>query len=223
MAVTIPTAMQTALDRCRITMTRDQHGNWRTEDAVIAQYWLGKKQSVFVDRSQDKVFNLAMAAHREHDAEMTKRSGFSTDPVKVVTVTGSVTEAVKKLDKTPAKPQPIPPPAALAHKARVTIEADEADIEFDDVELDNTGQRERNRMNRKEPKRTRKVSMFQSAAEVLVKNPNIGREALAVQAKVAATTAKQCQIAWRDYLAALDKAGCLTAAGKRLIPTGKIK
>jgi hypothetical protein len=87
-------------------------------------------------------------------------------------------------------------------------------LEFDDVELDNTGKRERSR--REPPKRTNKVSMYQSAAEVLVKNPSINDEALAVKAVLALASVKTCRVAWRDILAVLDAAGCLNARGQRL-------
>jgi|SRR5215467_6608534 len=88
-------------------------------------------------------------------------------------------------------------------------------LEFDDVELDDTGKREKSR--REPPKRTRAVSMYRSAADSLIRNPSITDEALAAKAVLSLSSAKTCKVAWRDILAVLDKANCLTAKGKRLL------
>ena len=105
-------------------------------------------------------------------------------------------------------------------RARVLIDdtpVDDAEVlEFDDVELDDTGKRE-GAKRREPPKRTNKVSMYQSAAEVLIKNPSINDESLAHRAVLALASVKTCRVAWRDILAVLDKANCLSARGKRLL------
>jgi len=207
------------------------------------------RSGVYTDRKLDVAVQAAVSARKSHDDEMTKRSGFSTAPVeiggkkpgdKVITVASprkrptrqqqrNELRALVNGKKVAAATAPTPVVTApvvtapVAHKPRVLIDDSpiEADIEIeiDADDLDNTGSRERSRLDRREPKRSKKESMFLTTARVLVKNPNIGQESLAVQGKVAQSTAKQCQVAWRDILVTLDAAGCLTAAGKRLIPT----
>jgi len=228
----IPLAMQMVIKRFNLDWSRDQHGNYRVEDPVIKSFYIGSnrpdRSGVYTDRKLDVAVQAAVSARKSHDDEMTKRSGFSTAPVEIggkkpgdtVITVASPRKRVNGKAAAAAVPAVTAP---VVHKPRVLIDDSpiEADIEIeiDADDLDNTGSRERSRLERREPKRSKKESMFLTTARVLVKNPNIGQESLAVQGKVAQSTAKQCQVAWRDILVTLDAAGCLTAAGKRLIPT----
>jgi len=211
----LPLAMQMVIKRNNFEWSRDQHGNYRIEDPVIKSFYVNDpaRRGVYVDRKLDKAVADALAVRKEHDAEMTKRSGFSTEPVKVQPM--SVT---KPAPKPVVQPQSVTPPPPPARKPRVVIDDDPVEtLELDDVELDNTGQRLRNRTERVEPRRSKKVSVYLSAAQVLVKQPGIGQEALAVQAKMAMASAKITRVAWRDILATLRTAGCLNATGLKLI------
>jgi len=258
---TIPLAMKMVIERFHFEWTRNQHGHYRVEDPVIKSFYTGTnlpdRQGVYVDRKLDAAVAAAVAVRKEHDAEMTKRSGFSTDPVTPkaakaapvappaaapakpkrqtrqdaanslrATIAKTAAEsAARKAARAAAAPAPVVKAPVAPARPRVMIDLDDDDdgddpvtvIELDDVELDDTGKRERSR--KEPPRRSQKENMYQSAAKVLVTNPTIKVEALATKAVLALSTAERCLQAWHEYLTALDAAGCLTAAGKRLIPS----
>jgi len=241
----IPLAMQMVIKRFNFDWSRDQHGNFRVEDPVIRSFYTGTnrrdRNGVYTDRKLDVAVQAAVAIRKEHDTEMTKRSGFSTEPVKVEPAK-PVTPAPAPKRKRPtrqeqrnelralvskkAAPAAVSAPvitAPVAHKSRVLIDDSpiDAEIEIDADDLDNTGQRERNRVEEAKTGRKRGVSMYERTAPVLLKRPGITAEGLAVQTKMSPATAERCILAWRDILNVLNHAGCLTAAGKRLIPTKK--
>jgi hypothetical protein len=228
MTPTIPLAMKQVLERYNLDLTRDQHGNYRVEDRVIKSFYTGSndpsKSGVYTNRKLDTAVAAAVTARKEHDAEMTRRSGFST---KVEAAPAQPVAKAPRKRAAAATPAPVVTAPAPPKRARVMIDLDDEPdddapsltLELDDVELDDTGKRERSR--KEPPRRSQKENMYQSAAKVLMKSPFIKVEALAVQGVLALSTAERCLLAWNEYLSALDTAGCLTAAGKRLLPVAK--
>jgi hypothetical protein len=228
MAIQMTLGQQTVVKRFGLEVTRDNKGNHRVEDRFIAQFYIGSndpsKRGVYVHHKLDAAIQAAVAFRKEHDAEMSRRSGFSTDPVvkpktKAVvldTVTPAPTLSLKSVEAVGlGNPPPVTP-----HKFRVMIDespltANGEDIEFDDVELDNTGIRVTKP--KEPPRRSKSDSMYLSATRVLVNHPHIGQEALAKQAVLAMESAFRCQVAFYDILTILDDEHCLNAAGKRLL------
>jgi hypothetical protein len=224
-AIQLTLGQQTVVKRFGLEVTRDDKGNYRVEDRFIAQFYIGgndpSKSGIYTNRKLDDAIQAAVAFRKAHDAEMTRRSGFSTDPVTVT----PMRPRAKRVAAATAPVQVVTTPAPVVHKPRVlpdlSDEVDAEDDEFDDVELDNTGQRLSKR--REPPRYSKSESSFLRGARVLVKRPNIGQEALAKDAVLALATAKYVRVAWEDILTTLDAAGYLNAAGKRLVPPAKPK
>jgi hypothetical protein len=222
MAIQMSLALQTVVKKFHLEVSRDNLGNYRVDDPIIASFYQGtndpSKRGFYTHRKLDNAVQEAVAVRKEHDAEMTRRSGFSTEPVKV-----TPPPRAKKAASAAAPVQVVTAPPVV----RVLIDDspidDEDDIEFgfDDVELDNTG--ERVKKFREPPRYSKSESSFLRGARVIVKRPHIGQEALAKDAVLAMATAKYVRVAFDDIVTTLDAAGFLNAAGKRLVPPPKAK
>jgi hypothetical protein len=191
MALQITPEQQTIIKKLNLDVGRDDNGNYRIDDPMIAQFYRGvdpAKRGIYTSRKLDNAIYDAVTARKEHDAEMIRRSGFSTAPDPI---------AAKRRRKAgapvSAPPPPPPPPIAqVAPKPRVVIddEVDDepvGDLELDDVELDDTGKRLKKY--REPPRYSKSESSFLRAARVLVKRPNLTQEALAKDAILAMATA----------------------------------
>jgi len=224
MGIQMSLASQTVVKKFNLEVTRDNNGNYRVDDSVIASFYRGidpDKRGVYTHRKLDNAIQEAVAVRKEHDAEMSRRSGFSTDPVAEAKV-----EAKRRRKAgvpMPVPPTAPPPVAQVAPKPRVVIDDDPVDgeLELDDVELDNTGQRLKKL--REPPRYSKSESSFLRAARVLVNRPNIGQEALAKDAVLAMATAKYARVAFDDIVTTLHEAGFLNAAAKHLVPPAKPK
>jgi hypothetical protein len=222
MAIQITLAQQMVIKKFNFEVARDNHGNYRIDDPIITSFYQGTndpgKRGFYTHRKLDNAIQEAVAVRKEHDAEMTRRSGFSTNPVTMTP------PRAKKAASAAAPVQVVTAP--VVHKPRVLIDLspiddEDGDIEFDDVELDNTG--ERVKKFREPPRYSKSESSFLRGARVIVKRPHIGQEALAKDAVLAMATAKYVRVAFDDILTTLDAAGYLNAAGKRLVPPPKPK
>lgn len=236
MGIQMSLALQTVVKKFNLEVTMHNQGNYRVYDNVIASFYRGvdpDKRGVYIHRKLDNAIQDAVNVRKEHDAEMTRRSGL------VITTLEDLAEAKRQREAKrrrkagtpmPVAPDPLPPtppPPPVAQVApkppRVVIDDDpvDGDLELDDVELDNTGQRLKKF--REPPRTSKSESVFLRSARVIVKRPTIGQEALAKDAIMAMASAKVCRVAFNDIVATLDAAGFISTAGKHLVPPPKPK
>lgn len=190
------------------------NGAFQVSDEEIAKIYSFKdasKKGIYSGKTLDEALTAAVQVRKEHEESLTKNgNGNGKKAADTPVKKGRVLKANNASAPAPA---PTPAPKGRGRKAAAPVADKPADtkpavsdtppteIEGDDIELDTTGKRERNRKER--VAKVRGPNRYLRAGRIIVDQLTIDDKKLSKAAEMSVSTAGHCLDAWQGIVTTL--------------------
>jgi hypothetical protein len=192
------------------------------DDEYIHKYYAFKdasKKGKYIAKKINEALAEAVKVRTEHEAKADAKGAAKDAKSEANGADKSATALTnKKGNPVPvADPEPAAPAPAAKKEPRVlAAKAEKPEDEIEDVDLDDTGKREKRSKVKKE-KTPRGDNRYLRASKIIAANLSITREELSKQANMSVSTAGFCIEAWRGVVAALAEKNAFDKAWTTLL------
>jgi hypothetical protein len=183
------------------------------DDEYIHKYYAFKdasKKGKYIAKKINEALAEAVKVRTEHEAKAPANGADKSAT--------ALTNKKGKFNPVPvADPEPAAPAPAAKKEPRVlAAKAEKPEAEIEDVDLDDTGKREKRSKVKKE-KTPRGDNRYLRASKIIAGNLGITREELSKQANMSVSTAGFCIEAWKGVVAALAEKNAFDKAWTTLL------
>jgi hypothetical protein len=181
------------------------------DDEYIHKYYAFKdasKKGKYVAKKINEALAEAVKVRTEHEAKVPANGADKS----ATALTNKKGKSVPMVAPEPA----VPAPAAKKEPRVLAAKAEKPEAEIEDVDLDDTGKREKRSKVKKE-KTPRGDNRYLRASKIIAANLGITREELSKQANMSVSTAGFCIEAWKGVVAALAEKNAFDKAWTTLL------
>jgi hypothetical protein len=181
------------------------------DDEYIHKYYAFKdasKKGKYVAKKINEALAEAVKVRTEHDAKVPTNGADKS----ATALTNKKGKSVPVVAPEPA----VSAPAAKKEPRVLAAKAEKPEAEIEDVDLDDTGKREKRSKVKKE-KTPRGDNRYLRASKIIAANLGITREELSKQANMSVSTAGFCLEAWKGVVAALAEKNAFDKAWTTLL------